>query len=229
MRSLPKSIQLSEMLIREIASGRLPDGARLPTEREMAKEHDVAVGTLRKALLILEEKDLIRRIQGSGNYVQAKTDIDSVYSFFRLELLSGGGLPTADILGVKRLNRPPEARAFSSKAGHRIRRLRYLDDVAVAVEEIWLDGAYVDVIDEDALSESLYYFYKNTFGLVIARIEDRVGVSDKPKWAPPAFNQVEKSACGFIERYSYDQRNRMCEYSRTWFDPSLTRYVNRLV
>ncbi len=48
--ALPKFVQLSEMLIREIAAGHLTDGARLPPERDMADDLGVAVGTLRKAL-----------------------------------------------------------------------------------------------------------------------------------------------------------------------------------
>ena len=49
-KALPKTIQLSEMLIREIAAGLYPDGSRLPTERRMAEDLGVAVGTLRRAL-----------------------------------------------------------------------------------------------------------------------------------------------------------------------------------
>ena len=55
-QSLPKFIQLSEMLIREIAAGHLTDGARLPPERNMADDLGVAVGTLRKALADVEAK-----------------------------------------------------------------------------------------------------------------------------------------------------------------------------
>jgi len=47
---LPKYIQISERLIREIAAGHIADGARLPPEREMAADLGIAVGTLRKAL-----------------------------------------------------------------------------------------------------------------------------------------------------------------------------------
>lgn len=229
MHTLPKSVQLSEMLIRDIASGRLPDGARLPTERELAKEHSVAVGTLRKALRVLEEKRLIRRVQGSGNYVQAQANVDSIYSFFRLELNSGGGLPTAEILGVERCRRPKPAEAFLSGYGFRIRRQRFLDDVPIAVEEIWLDAEYADSLKREELSESLYYFYKTKFGLVISRIEDRIGTATVPDWAPDNFELIRGGACGFIERFSFDQTNRMSEYSRTWFDSDVARYVNRLL
>ncbi len=69
--ALPKYIQISEMLIRDIAAGRLGDGMRLPPERDMAKSLDISVGTLRKALADLESKGALRRLQGSGNYVQA--------------------------------------------------------------------------------------------------------------------------------------------------------------
>ena len=54
--ALPKYIQISEMLIREIAAGHLADGARLPPERDMAADLNISVGTLRKALSDLVEK-----------------------------------------------------------------------------------------------------------------------------------------------------------------------------
>ena len=127
-QSLPKFVQVSEMLIREIAAGHLADGARLPPERDMAADLGIAVGTLRKALAELERKGLLERVQGSGNYVRYQTDVASVYALFRLEKLRGGGLPTADVLDVARLAKPADAPAFGDSAdGHRIRRLRALD------------------------------------------------------------------------------------------------------
>ena len=47
--SLPKYVQIAEMLIREIAAGHLADGARLAPEREMAATLGTSVTTLRKA------------------------------------------------------------------------------------------------------------------------------------------------------------------------------------
>ena len=121
--SLPRYIQISELLIRDIAAGRLLDGERLPPERDLAASLGISVGTLRKSLADLEEKGLLKRVQGSGNYVQQKQDAGSVYAFFRIELLSGGGLPTADILSVDRLATPPEIPAFEHcEEGHRLRR-----------------------------------------------------------------------------------------------------------
>ena len=95
--SLPLFQQISELLIREIASGRMQDGERFAPERDLAKTLGVSVGTLRKSLADLEARGLLDRRQGSGNYVRAQNDATGVYAFFRVELLAGGGLPTAQV------------------------------------------------------------------------------------------------------------------------------------
>ena len=62
--ALPIYVQVSEMLIRDIAAGMLVDGSRLPPERDMAKSLEISVGTLRKALSELESRGLLDRRHG---------------------------------------------------------------------------------------------------------------------------------------------------------------------
>lgn len=226
---LPKYIQVSEMLIREIAAGHLSDGERLPPERDMAANLSISVGTLRKSLADLEEKGLLERIQGSGNYIRAKTDAESVYAFLRLEAIKGGGLPTADILSVDLLDKPDDAPKFGPAAqAYRIRRLRFLGGIASAVEEIWLDASFADDVQPDDLGDSLYLFYKTQLNLIITRAEDRVGMSNVPDWAPSDFDIAPGQPSPFIERVSWDQNDTRAEYSRTWFDADKARYITRL-
>jgi GntR family transcriptional regulator len=226
---LPKFIQLSEMLIREIAAGRLADGARLPPEREMADELGVAVGTLRKALADVEAKGLLDRVQGSGNYVRHRPAVESVYAFFRLELLQGGGLPKAKVLSVDRLPKPAAYAAYGGHAqGHRIRRLRFLGDVLVALEEIWLDAGWRDAVSVADLTDSLYYFYRHELGLVIAAVEDRIGVDVLPDWTPSVFHLPAGSTVGHITRVSRNAAKEAAEFSHTWFDPGRATYISRM-
>jgi GntR family transcriptional regulator len=221
--------QISEMLIREIAAGRMIDGEKLPPEREMAAGLGVAVGTLRKALADLGRKGLLERIQGSGNYVRSKPDVDSVYAMFRLELVEGGGLPTAQVLSVERLPKIADMPQFgSSSEGHRIRRLRSLGGKPAAVEEIWLDASYANTITAEDLSESLYIFYRKALGFWIARAEDRVGVGAVPDWSPAEFGLPAGAPSGFVERIGRTHDGASAEFSRTWFDHNVARYVSRL-
>ncbi|WP_106753465.1 GntR family transcriptional regulator [Pannonibacter carbonis] len=227
--SLPIYLQITELLVRDIAAGRLIDGERLPPEREMAQELGIAVGTLRKALSELQARGLLERIQGSGNYIHAVSDPKSLYAMFRLELLGGGGLPTADVLSVTRMAKPDDLPAFGTSAeGHRIRRLRRLSGKVAAVEEIWLDGSYVERIEREDLSESLYLYYRTRLGLWITRAEDQVGLDHVPDFAPALFGQPIGAPVPHILRISQAQDGTRAEVSRTWFDHTVARYVARL-
>lgn len=225
--ALPIYVQIAEMLIRDIAAGRLADGARLPPEREMADGLDIAVGTLRKALGVLVEKGLLERVQGSGNYVRARADVSSVYSFLRIERVGGGGLPTADMLAIDHMV-APKAAGFASPNGFRFRRLRFMDRVPAAMEEIWLDGAVTDSVDEDAVSESLYLYYSQALGVVVTSAEDRINVAPVPDWVDGRFGMQAGQIAGYIERTGRTHSGQTVEFSRTWFDPAQINYVSRL-
>ncbi|MDS7595603.1 GntR family transcriptional regulator [Agrobacterium tumefaciens] len=227
--SLPMYLQIAEMLVREVAAGRLIDGEKLAPERDMAAELGIAVGTLRKSLGELQERGLLERIQGSGNYIRAVSDPQSVYAFFRLELINGGGLPTAEILDVQRLPKPADLPAFGfSNEGHRIRRLRRISGKPAAIEEIWLDGSYVDAITLDNLSESLYLYYRTRLNLWISKAEDRIDIGETPEWTPDIFGQSAGSLTPRVLRLSQAQDGTVAEVSWTWFDHTIARYVSRM-
>ena len=226
--ALPKYVQISELLIRDIAAGRLMDGERLPPEREMADGLNTSVGTLRKALAILEKKGMLDRLQGSGNYIRHGADEASIYSMFRLELPEGGGLPRADTLDVQALEKPADLPQFgTADHGTRIRRLRYLNETIIAIEEIWLD-ADAGTLPPKALSDSLYQFYQKHLGFWITSAEDRVSVAAVPDWTPDTFTKPAGALTGYIERFSWADGPKAVEFSRTWFDPSRAIYVQRL-
>ena len=68
--ALPIYVQISEMLIRDVSAGHYLDGARLPPERQLATDLGVSVTTLRKALDDMAQKGMLKRRQGSGNYIK---------------------------------------------------------------------------------------------------------------------------------------------------------------
>jgi GntR family transcriptional regulator len=172
---------------------------------------------------------MLERKHGSGNYVRATGSPGSIYALFRLELVNGGGSPTATVLSVDRVPKDAGVGPIGpSREGHRIRRLRRLDGAPVALEEIWLDGNRAKRITDAHLSDSLYLYYKLRFGIWIARAEDRISVSSVPDWTTPAFDLPAGSTCGYIERFGSTSDGERIEFSRTWFDHRCARYVSRI-
>ena len=92
--------------------------------------------------------------------------------------------------------------------------------------EIWLDGKWAERIEADDLSDSLYY-YQKSLGLLISRVEDKVGVETLPDWSVPSIGRSVGATAGYVERRSLTSDGEVVEYSRTWFNPDRVRYVAR--
>jgi GntR family transcriptional regulator, arabinose operon transcriptional repressor len=65
----PKHQQLREYLAKQIVSGQLKPGQKIPSEHQLAGSLGIARTTIRQAMASLENEGLIRRIQGKGTFV----------------------------------------------------------------------------------------------------------------------------------------------------------------
>ncbi|MAF50203.1 MAG: GntR family transcriptional regulator [Rhodospirillaceae bacterium] len=70
-KSSSRYVQLSDILIKEIAGGQYPIGSRLPTEHELCDQYNISRHTVREALRRLKELGLVSRRQGSGTVVES--------------------------------------------------------------------------------------------------------------------------------------------------------------
>jgi len=73
---VPAYAQLARILRRGISDGVYPPGSRLPAEAALARAHGVSAMTARQAVSVIVEEGLVKRVQGSGTYVQ-KLDVTS--------------------------------------------------------------------------------------------------------------------------------------------------------
>jgi GntR family transcriptional regulator len=64
-------LQLADHLRRQIESGALAPGAKLPTVEELATEWDLSPGTVQRSLDALRPDGLISGVQGKGTFVRS--------------------------------------------------------------------------------------------------------------------------------------------------------------
>lgn len=67
--STPLYQQITDVVKQKIVSGEYPPGARLPSIREMALEYEVTPNTIQRALMTLEQEQLIYTERTNGKYV----------------------------------------------------------------------------------------------------------------------------------------------------------------
>lgn len=90
--------QIVDDLRDRILSGALPDGAKLPAERELGVEYGVSGQTVREAIRALTAMGLVTARHGSGSYVTARGErlvAMSLSSIIQLEKMGSG-----DVLGI---------------------------------------------------------------------------------------------------------------------------------
>lgn len=83
---IPRYLQIADALRERLRRGELSPGARLGTQRALARRFDVTLMTLRQALEVLEREHLIERRHGLGTFAAAPS-VD--YDILQLRRLAG--------------------------------------------------------------------------------------------------------------------------------------------
>ncbi|MCX4577954.1 winged helix-turn-helix domain-containing protein [Streptomyces sp. NBC_01571] len=65
-------VHVADQVAADIASGKLPTGARLPNERALGSQYGVAPGTARRAVQELRERGLVKTLPNKGTFVVGK-------------------------------------------------------------------------------------------------------------------------------------------------------------
>lgn len=179
---MPLYYQLKQILEERIAQGEWSVGEQIPTEAELCKEYDVSRITVRHALSELERDGLIVRRQGVGTFVASpkiEPDLTRFYSFSE-EFRKRGMQPRTEVLEFtvsdkefevcRTLNQPLESRVY------RIVRLRYADDIVMAIEETYLPYQMFPGLTKELLQErAMYEVMRSDYNIYPTTAEESFG------------------------------------------------------
>jgi GntR family transcriptional regulator len=158
----PMYFRIQQGLLEHIQAGRLPPGAQLPSEADLARQHQVSRITAKRALDELVRQGRAYRQQGRGTFV-AQTRIRDISGFrsFSEDIRARGFSPSSQVLDFREVE--PEAairERLHIPAGEHaflLKRLRLADQEPVAVELAWLPCRLCPgLLQEDLSGGSLY-------------------------------------------------------------------------
>lgn len=160
----PRYIQLATGLEEVISSGGLSAGDFLPPERVMAEALQLSRVTISKALAVLEEKQLISRLQGIGTRINPQIHYSLINEAgFTAHVIRHGGSVSNQWLLRCLIPACAKVAKFLGLAVDtqvaKLRRLRLMDGEPVSLETTYMPMDFLP--EPEKVDESLYALWQS--------------------------------------------------------------------
>ena len=197
----PLYLQVRDALLDRIKKRELMPGGNLPSEVDLHRELRVSLGTLRKALGVLEAERFIVRQPGRGTFVRSHQ--------------AGKTLNRFDPIRVEVL--------FKSRCGRveqiaRFHRVRFIGQRAFAYELVCLpDRRFPGLALRPEIPNELEELAQS-WGLLVARAEAKVRTRPAPAAAAAALSLRDGAVVFSLERLAFDSDDQPIEMMTAYFD-----------
>lgn len=222
---------LASALRQRIVAGEWPPGTALPAETQLAAEHGVALGTLRRSLDLLAEQGLIERVHGRGTFVRSGLAGAPMLRFFRFGDGSGE-VPRSRILSRQTGTASAEvARRLGLGRGEpvlRLQRLRSLDGQPCLLEDIWLPLPRFAALaegDPTDWGDLLYPLFAERCGVHVTRATDEIAFGTLTAPQGRALQLSAGHPCALVTRLAYDLAGRCVELRSSRGDAHAFHYT----
>ncbi len=213
-----------------IKDGTWPPGEKLPSEAKLSKEFGISRMTLREALRVLEEENLITKQQGVGTFVRSRAVIESgieelfsVTTAIEREGMSAGttGLSISILPSDK--EESEKLCIEKNELIYRIERVRTADGESMVY---CIDRIPVKILGEDMdiFSQSLFRLLEEKYNIRIAyAVSDIIPINYHPV-ASKKLGLGKNHAILLLNQVHYDQDDRAILYSSNFFKPDKFRF-----
>ena len=226
----PLYFQVSRQLHAAIEDGRLPAGARLGNEVDLAASLRLSRPTIRQAIQMLVNQGLLVRRRGVGTQV-VRTKVARPLRLSSLfdDLAGLGGKPESAVL----VNRVEEAGAEVAELleapglAHvrRLKRLRSTDGEPLALMNNYLPDGVIDPGDDELRERGLYQLLRSA-GVRLHAAEQNIGARLATEEDAELLHEEPGAALLTMQRTTYDDAGRVVEYG--WHVYRASRYTFNL-
>lgn len=170
----PLYLQLKNKIKKEIRTGMLKPGDKIPSESQLQKEYNMSRVTVRNAMEELTSEGYIIKVQGKGSFV-AQSDMlrlpVGVTSFTEDAKMQGVNLVSEVVkLGIEEIKSELDKEFFGERTGGKVlafKRVRSADGIPVIIEENHLAAGTISLSEEE-LKGSFYDILVNKYHMIPA-------------------------------------------------------------
>src|ERR1700674_3969086 len=176
---LPAYQRIQSAIRKRIESGQLRPGDAVPSERDLAKIHEVSLMTARHALASLEREGIVERRRGIGTFVAApKIHFNKLMSYTEQmasrSLTAGSKVLFARLIdneheAAARLSLPPTSSVI------KLERLRHAAGEPFALESCYLSAdEFSGILDAPIGRESLFGILERNYKVEIGYADEEI-------------------------------------------------------
>ncbi|MFC6180829.1 GntR family transcriptional regulator [Lactiplantibacillus daowaiensis] len=208
---------------------------KLPTEKDLMVRFDASRSTIRKAIDVVFRHGLLRRVQGSGNFIikqpqASATVLNLSIGFDRSAMVEGGPLVSKVITFDKVKADEQLAKQGNIEVGdelHRVIRLRYLKDALYDLEESYFPKAVVPFLSAESVQHSIFAFLREAYDIYGSTTENYVHQVRLDAERAKLVGEPEGDKTMCLDGINYLANGSVFNFSRTFFVyPDLELYYH---
>lgn len=232
----PLYAQVKRLITEDLRSGRWKPGEMIPSEAQLASQHGVSQGTVRRAIDELSIENLLVRRQGRGTFVASHLSPRSQFRFLRLRRDDQAPLlPISTILDCRRAKAPIDvARQLHLRVGDSVifvRRLLSVDGKPAVLDELWLPASRFKGLTAERLVAyrgPLYGLFESDFGTPMIRALERVRAVQASAQAAKLLGVRAACPLLLVERLSFTYHDSPVEVRKGYCVTTDLHYLNEL-
>ncbi len=216
--SIPLYYQIKEIIKVKIISKEWKTGNAIPSEKKLCELFSVSRLTVRQGIQELVDEGYLAKERGVGTFVLDKKieqKLVTATSFTSL-MQQQGKVPSSNILSIEQMI-PSKSVKRNLALGEdsqviSIKRIRYGDDVPVALETVFLPVDYKDYTLEANIKDSLHNFIEKNFNVKIGNVKQTVEATLANEQEANYLNLKENAPLLLIKTVTYLTNNKPFEY-----------------
>lgn len=228
---VPLHHQIKEAILRQLESGILHPGDRLPAEKELAESLGISQAPVKQAILELAREGYLQRSKGKGTFVRSPKIEESInfLTSFTESMQRKGIQPDMRIIALESVTAPPEIALQLCLNEHEpvimLKRLFLLNgQPATIITSFLSQSRFPGLLQVDFTGQSLYRLLEEDYQVKLSRAENYLEVIPCTAADAALLSIRVNSPTLVITGVSYDADQSPVEYARVLYRTDRFRF-----
>lgn len=223
--AIPMYEQIVQILKKEILQRKYGESGCIGTHTELAERFGVSLITIRSAIRILADEDLVTITQGKGTFIKNAVLNDKLDRLTGVSnIMSETNITSTVLVKTMRKIKTPSyfeksIRLAMGKECYYIVRAHMIDDVVAGYAKIYLPLEYGQRFSKEEIEKNtIYQLYQNKLGISLGKGVQQIRAAKSDRELSTALNVKIDTPLLYIQREAYSEDKSLIEVMELYFE-----------